>query len=80
MRNTELRTSALINWARPGSVTDMAAHRQTAASGREASARTSPSCGHYWDEYTARQRVVEVAGRAQGDRAALEAALLPEPE
>ena len=29
MRNTELRTSALINWARPGSVTDMAAHRQT---------------------------------------------------
>ena len=29
MRNTELRTSALINWARPGSVADMAAHRQT---------------------------------------------------
>ena len=46
--------------------------RARAAAGREAGGTGAP----HWDERTGRQRIAEVAGRAQGDRAQLEAALL----
>ena len=46
--------------------------RARVAAGREGGGTGAP----HWDERTGRQRIAEVAGRAQGDRAQLEAALL----